>query len=179
MVKEIAAMVKVKDARLLLKKNEDSGKAALADAPLVCPLESPRAWLVERLNNLLLWYQVPKEEMEAMKKPEKLAYWKKVRDEQTNPPGYEAWTEGDEAKLDELKKREIDMGDTALGRFIANEKRNAHVAIGHMDQGERNAFRRSLDDADDAARLDAPEEAGQNVTEAAPPETSQTATAPV
>ena len=54
-----------------------------------------------------------------MKKPEKSCIMKEIIDGVREPPPYEKWSIENEAELVELKKKEINMGDTALGRHQA------------------------------------------------------------
>ena len=49
-----------------------------------------------------------------------------------------------------MKKMEIDIKDTALGRHKALKKRECLAAVDDMDEDERAEFRRKLDMADSA-----------------------------
>ena len=47
-----------------------------------------------------------------------------------------SWTARDEESLNEKKKMEIDIGDTAYGRVIAEKKRDAHRVVKEMSASE-------------------------------------------
>ena len=56
------------------------------------------------------------------------------------PPLVDQWTDADEAGLKELKQMKIDLKDTALGRYQAQEKQRVRVAVDNMDYDERGAL---------------------------------------
>ena len=58
------------------------------------------------------------------------------------------WGESDEANLEELKKMEIGMKDTALGRLKQTRKREMMASMEEFDMGERVTIRRKLDELD-------------------------------
>ena len=53
------------------------------------------------------------------------------------PPLGPQWTEADEASLVELKEMKIDIKDTALGRYQAQEKQRVRAAVRNMTDDER------------------------------------------
>ena len=55
-------------------------------------------------------------------------------------PLFDSWTDADKAGLKELKQMKINLKDTALGRYQAQEKQRVHAAVGNMDYGERGAL---------------------------------------
>jgi len=149
--KEIAELEKLKKDRLKLLKIEQEGRAAWDSAPLAtCPVTNPTPWKVPLLNSILLWYGKSKDELKAAKTV-KLQWMKEIIDEQRQPPSYDKWTDIDEAKLVDMKKMDIDIKDTALGRHKALKKRECLAAVDDMDEEERAEFRRKLDMAAAAA----------------------------
>ena len=65
-----------------------------------------------------------------------------------SPPVYMKWTPGDEAALEDFKNRQIDIGDTALGRRVSIRKRELSSSVRKMTVEERSALRRKLDETD-------------------------------
>ena len=148
---EIADLEKIKKDRLQLEKNEEDGKAAWDEAPrTLCPVANPRPWLVPLLDRILLWHGKSKDELNE-RKANKLLWMKEIIDEQRHqPPRYDKWTTEDEDRLADLKKMEIDIGDTALGRHKALKKRECVASLNDMDRNERDALRRKLDMLDNS-----------------------------
>ena len=70
-----------------------------------------------------------KVECGKMKKPEKAGIMKEIIDGVREPQPYEKWSTENEAELVELKKKEINMRDTALGRHQAVQKRKMDASI--------------------------------------------------
>ena len=58
-----------------------------------------------------------------MKKPEKAGIMKEIIDGVRDPPPYDKWSIENEADLVDLKKKLINMGDTAIGRHQAAQRR--------------------------------------------------------
>ncbi len=58
------------------------------------------------------------------------------------------WTDADEAGLVALKNAPIKLANTAYGRFLVTQKRDAERAFQHMDAAEREAFLRRLMEID-------------------------------
>ena len=58
-----------------------------------------------------------------IKKPEEAGIMKEIIDEVREPPSYEKWSTENKVELVEMKKKEINMGDTALGRHQEVQKR--------------------------------------------------------
>ena len=133
-------------------------------------LEGPSSKSPE-LATLLTWYQVPATKMDN--KPEWVRRWKAIleaegagcvagpfEDDEDHvtyrPPVFTKWTPADEAALEEFKNRDIDMGDTALGRRVAIRKRELSASVRKMTAEERSALRRKLDETDleEAAALE-------------------------
>ena len=84
-------------------------KAVLAQA------KSCDTMIMTELEAHLLWYGVPKKEQGN--KVEKWSKSNAISIQSKNPPAYERWMLVDEAKFEQLKKKEINMSDTALGRL--------------------------------------------------------------
>ena len=56
------------------------------------------------------------------------------------PPLVDQLTDVDEARLKELKQMKIDLKDTALGRYQAQEKQWVRVAVDNMDYDKIGAL---------------------------------------
>ena len=54
------------------------------------------------------------------------------------------WTAEDDAKISKLKKMDIDLSDTAYGRQIALEKKNANLAVNLMNEEELEELERKI-----------------------------------
>ena len=98
-----------------------------------------------------------KSKLNKIEKAEKLSIMKEILDGDRQPPVHDKWTDEEEAELVELKKMEIDMKDTALGRQMKIEKRKMEAVVDKMGPEERDNLRRKLDDLDakDAAEEEA------------------------
>ena len=81
---------------------------------------------VQVLTALLAWYKIPKEKL---KKSDIVARWKEIRNNHVPPPKFERWTSKDEEELERLKTAEIDMAETALGRYAALMKRTTVASV--------------------------------------------------
>ena len=55
---------------------------------------------------------------------------------QKPPPLFDLWTDADEAGLKERKKLDVDLKDTALGRYQAQEKQRVWAAVDNMADNE-------------------------------------------
>ena len=96
------------------------------------------------MDGIFWWYGMSKVECGNMKKPEKSGIMKQIIDGVREPPHYEKWSTDNEAELVELKKKEINMGDTALGRHQTVQKREMEASIDVMNYEERQIVRRKL-----------------------------------
>ena len=67
--------------------------------------------------------------MEKMKKFDMIARWKEIRRNHVPPPIFEKWGDSDEEELVRLKSTEVDMSETALGRYAALMKRQAFASV--------------------------------------------------
>ncbi len=81
---------------------------------------------VPDLTALLAWYNIPKEKMN---KPQMIAKWKEIRLNHVPPPIFEKWGDSDEEELIWLKTTEVDISETALGRYAALVKRQAFASV--------------------------------------------------
>ena len=81
---------------------------------------------VQDLTTLLAWYNIPKQKM---KKSDMVTRWKEIRNNHVPPPTFERWMPQDQLGLEQLKTSEIDMAETALGRYAALMKRNAVASV--------------------------------------------------
>ncbi|KAL7532024.1 hypothetical protein ACHAWF_009676 [Thalassiosira exigua] len=137
---EIKLMEKDKGIRQQMEKVEREAWAVIMQP---VPIQSYKD---SDLAVLLTWHQVPRKDWGN--KTNKVKLWKEILEKVTQPPSFEKWTEADDAKLEDLKKMEIDMKDTALGRQLSFEKRKMEAALESMDQDERAKLRRKLDELD-------------------------------
>ncbi len=64
-----------------------------------------------------------------MNKPQMVAKWKEIRLNHVPPPIFEKWGDSDEEELIRLKSTEVDMSETALGRYAALMKRQAFASV--------------------------------------------------
>jgi len=92
------------------------------------------------LETLLKWHNVPKAHKE--KKAGMVERWRTIWEGGLKPPFFEAWTDVDEAKLEELKAMDIDMSQTAVGRLKELKKREAFISVREMNEEEREKMRR-------------------------------------
>ena len=74
-----------------------------------------------------------------------VARWATIWEGGLKPPFFEAWTEVDKAKLEELKTMDIDMSQTVVGRLKKLKMREAFISVREMNEEEREKIRRSLD----------------------------------
>jgi hypothetical protein len=71
---------------------------------------------VPELTALLAWYNISKEKMI---KSQMIAKWKEIRLNHVPMPTFEKWVDLDEEELIRLKTTEVDITETALGRYAA------------------------------------------------------------
>ena len=81
------------------------------------------------LGALLLWYTKETKSAQGLKAT-KLIKWNKIVAEGNQPPLLESWTTDNEAEIERLKKKDINMGDTAYGRMVALKKKELTAALG-------------------------------------------------
>ena len=106
-----------KDHSYLLEKIGREGKAIL-------DLQQPTSSLFgPELEKLLLWYINEPKGSQGLT-ADKLASWTKIVANKTSPPSYEEWTPQNEATLEQLKKNDISVGDTAFGRMLGVSKKS-------------------------------------------------------
>ena len=122
-------MEKDKRTRVEKEKFETDGWAALAIRPPCCPVTGSRPWKVPMMDDILWWYDITKVECGKMKNPEKASIMKEILNGVREPPPYEKWSTDNKADLVELKKKKINMRDTALGRHQAVQKRKMDASI--------------------------------------------------
>ena len=124
--------VRIRELEALKKKREQQAATeakalAVLDAKARCFEDNDyRGLSVQDLTTLLAWYNIPKEKM---KKSDMVTRWKEIRNNHVPPPTFERWMPQDELGLEQLKTTEIDMAETALGRYAALMKRNAVASV--------------------------------------------------
>ncbi len=100
---------------------------AILDAKASCFEENNyKGMSVSELTALLAWYTIPKEKMN---KPQMVAKWKEIRLNHVPPPIFEKWGDSDDEELVRLKSTEVDISETALGRYAALMKRQAFASV--------------------------------------------------
>ena len=122
-----------KQLRLSLEKYETAATEILLCKSQIKDLNS------DDLTTLLLWHQIPKRNM-GTRKAQKLALWTNIVDSKVSPPEYVKWLDEDEARLKNLKSKQLTIADTALGRFRSEKKRELEQTFKSMEQQERNEF---------------------------------------
>ncbi|KAL7547201.1 hypothetical protein ACHAWF_012801 [Thalassiosira exigua] len=137
---EIKLMVKDKEVRQLKEKVEREAWVVIMQP------KSFEDYKEKDLVPLLTWYDIQRKEWGD--KPKKLWLWKDIVEKGTQLPSYEKWTEADDEKLEDLKKMDINIKNTALGRLQSFEKRKLDAAVDSMTQDERDTLRRKLDGLD-------------------------------
>ena len=100
---------------------------AILDAKTSCFEENDyKGVSVSELTALLAWYNIPKEKMN---KSQMVAKWKEIRLNHVPPPMFEKWGDSDEEELVRLKSTEVDISETALGRYAALMMRQVFALI--------------------------------------------------
>jgi hypothetical protein len=141
---KIATMEKDKVQRLSQGNVEDAAKAILVD---ITEADFSRLTSTQ-LDTMLKWHNVQKDQNN--KKEAKLIRWRRIWEEKVEPPTFVRWTLEDESKLTALKKMEIDMSETAVGRLEERKKREAHLAVKKMDREERDQLKNTILEMEDA-----------------------------
>ena len=135
--KEIDATEKDKKFWVSMEKLEKESRGIL------CLPKVTDTYVGRELDILLKWYGTPS--LSKLDVPSKKAEWQQILDEKREPPAYEKWTADDEARLDELKKREIDIADTVLGRHRAVQKREMMASVATMSKEELDELQKKID----------------------------------
>ena len=78
-------------------------------------------------------------------KAAKLIKWNMIVAEGTQLPLLESWTTENESELDQIKKKDIKMGDTVYGRQVALKKKESTAALGKSTKKERDEWRAKID----------------------------------
>jgi hypothetical protein len=142
---------------------------AILDAKASCFEENDyKGVSVPELTALLAWYNIPKEKM---KKSEMVAKWKEIRLNHVPPPTFQKWGDSDEEELIRLKTTEVDITETALGRYAALMKRQAFASVLDFTDEEWTNLKKLREEAStavattaeatDEAWMDAIEEPGE------------------
>ena len=120
------------------KMSEKVETAALAILETGKPIEK---LLGKELQILLAFYRVESKRRSGKAVSALRAMYAKLKEENAKPLQYKKWTEADEDRLVALRENNVDMKDTALGRY--NEKRKEEAkeetkkALDKMDPMER------------------------------------------
>ena len=96
------------------------------------------------LGALLLWYTKEAKSAQGLKTA-KLIKWNTIVAEGTQPPFLESWTTENEAELERLNNKYINMGDTAYGRLVELKKKDLTAALAKSTKKERDEWRAKID----------------------------------
>jgi len=109
-------------------------KFALARWSNACVLDADEEFKLKanELVALLRWYSVPA--AEVGKKEDNFLVWMEMCGD--DEPADVSWLDSDERKLEELRTKETEMVDTALGRLQERKKRELRAAIPTMSIAE-------------------------------------------
>ncbi len=104
------------------------GKAlAHLDAKALCfENDNYKCASMSDLGALLAWYSVPKDKM---KRAQTIAWWKGISINHVPPPAFEKWTANDEQELERLNMMEVDMSETALGKYAELMRQDAVASV--------------------------------------------------
>ena len=86
-----------------------------------------------------------------MKKPQMVAKWKEIRHNHVPPPVFEKWNDSDEEELIRLKTSEVNMSETALGRYAALMKRQTAASVLNFTDKEWANLQKLRDEESTAA----------------------------
>ena len=144
--KQVASMEKEKDARILFAKRKKAAVLVLRQGKFIDDLSDTE------LGILLLFHGVPVGKMGN--KPDKKAKWQAIINNEEKIPSMPLWTDQDEAKLQSLKDKPIELGDTAFGRFVDNRKQEAAAVYSKMTKEERADLKRKMAEIDEEEEED-------------------------
>ena len=130
----ISKLEAIKKDRLAKQSIENDAKKILERTPPT-PIDKLSA---PELETLLAWHQVAKKDMGT--KSKKLAMWRSITASMKPPPPYDQWTEKDEENLQNLKAKNIGIGDTALGRIQAIKRREFEGSFKSLSEQEREDY---------------------------------------
>ena len=102
------------------------------------------ALLDPELGALLLWYTKEAKSAQGLKAA-KLIKWNTIVAEGTQPPLFKSWTTENEAELEQLKNKDINMGDTAYCRMVAFNNKEMTAALGKSTKKERDECKAKTD----------------------------------
>ena len=117
---------------------EGEGQAILALGKTTSDFLNPE------LGALLLWHTKEAKSAQGLKAANMIK-WNTIVAEGNQLPLLESWTTDNEAELERLKKKDVQMGDTAYGRLVASKKKELTVALGKSTKKERDEWRAKLD----------------------------------
>ena len=137
---EIAAMEKEKVDRTAAYKREFLALEILQHEPPI-PVENLRK---PQLQTLLLWYGVQRNKQGKTIADVRSKYME-LKEKNIPPEPYKKWKDCDEERLNNLKTSEIEMKDTALGRYEEAQRKSMKEAVRKMTGEERAEFIRECD----------------------------------
>ena len=139
--KEIKLMEDDKKSRKKQERTEERATEALVRVNY--KFEDLKA---TELIDILRWYQIPSSEIGS--KEYNYELWKEISD--FKAPSYKKWTEADEAKLEDLKKMEISITDTALGRLQELNRRELEASVHLYTHDQLGSLEKKIEDAKDS-----------------------------
>ena len=139
---EISEKMKLKKSLLQKSELREKGMAIFVEKAECFESNNYRSVSTKELDVLLNWYGVEKK---ATKKAEKVAQWRKMRAENTEPPMVNVWTADDDENLVRISNKEIDMSETYLGRYAAIQKRTAVAAVLDFSVEEWESLKRLME----------------------------------
>lgn len=142
--KEIKDMEKDKEDRVSMKNAKDDARKILIGSAKGAGVPRQGTFSGAELDTLLKWYQVPAKDVPN--KPKKVEKWVEILDKLLEPPVFEEWTDHDEALLEELKTKELEIGDTALGRLRDLKKRELIASVAVMSKDELDLLQKEIND---------------------------------
>ena len=137
---EIAAMEKDKIDRTAAQQRESLALAILQHEPPILAenLRKPQ------LQTILLWYGVQRNK-QGKTIADVRAKYIELKEQNVSPEPYKKWVDSDEEILKNMKTSEIEMKDTALGRYEEAQRKSMKEAVRKMSQDERAEFMRECD----------------------------------
>jgi len=133
-------MEKEKVDRTAADKREFLALEILQHEPPI-PVENLRK---PQLQTLLLWYGVQRNK-QGKTIADVRAKYIELKEQNVSPEPYKKWVDSDEEILKNMKTSEIEMKDTALGRYEEAQRKSMKEAVRKMSQDERAEFMRECD----------------------------------
>ena len=108
--KEKQHLVGLKKKVTWADKIEKKGKLVIETKGMNC-----NGWLVHELDTVLAWYGIQK--LSLMGRQAKMDKWREIQNEKGQPARIERWTDGLEEQLIAVRKPDIAIGNTTVGKY--------------------------------------------------------------